>query len=377
MAVDKVFMSNETSAAPGRTPRRVGTDGALTTVENGTFSTLTSSGGQEQVAHAADALAASTLRSAARADSTKRCYAHDREDLKAFLITLGLPGPPVTPDALAAYVGELLTQGSPLAEQPRALSVATAERRLAAARTWHLELGLEPPSLVGAREVIRGFQRTAGVLPAGKAAPIGLTALRALLHQVDLDAQRGHPARAVRDRALLLLGFSAGTRRSELVGIQTSHIRPVPEGLLVSVLRAKTRTTPDVVPIGWAADPAVCPVRAVLALLDALVSSGLDRGALFHRISTADTVLPYQLKPAAVGDILRRLVEAAQLPVPEGFRSWSPHGLRRGMVSEARKAGADLHGIAALGGWSATSTSLSAYISEIDRWGQHPLKGVM
>lgn len=348
-----------------------------TTVENGTFSTVATMTADAVLEHqSAEQAAMVRLQRAARAESTRSCYAHDREDLRCYLRDQKLPGPPVSGAVLATYVAELLTGGSPSVESPRPLRPSTVQRRLAAIRTWHHDLGLPAPDLTDARNVLRGYQRTTAPTP-GKAAPITVAVLRGLLAQVELDGQQGHPSRALRDRAMILLGFAAGTRRSELVRITMTDIVTTAEGLLISILRAKTKTMPDVVPIAWAGDPLLCPVRAVLAWKDRLVAQGASDGPLFRRITATDHVLDHQLKPAAVADVLRRLTTAAQLPLPEGFRSWSPHGLRRGMVSEARKAGADLHGIATLGGWAASSTSLSSYIAEVDRWVQHPLKGVL
>lgn len=368
------------TGSPRKTPGPsygIGSSAPVPTVENSTFSPVAMTtvdiagepqdGGQSEVVR---------LQDAAHADSTMTCYARDRQDLRCYLRDKGLAGPPVSGEVLAVYVAELLTWGSSSVDSPRPLLPGTVRRRLAAIRTWHHELGLPAPDLTAARKVLRGYQRTTVPIP-GKAAPITVAVLRALLAQVELDGQQGHPSRARRDRAMILLGFAAGTRRSELVSVTITDVVTTAEGLLVSILRAKTKTMPDLVPIAWASDPLACPVRAVLAWKNELAEHGARDGPLFRRITATDHVLAHQLKPAAVGDILQRLTTAAQLPLPDGYRSWSPHGLRRGMVSEARRAGADMHGIAALGGWSPSSTSLAGYVAEIDRWAQHPLKGVL
>ncbi|GLH99907.1 site-specific integrase [Phytohabitans aurantiacus] len=87
-----------------------------------------------------------------------------------------------------------------------------------------------------------------------------------------LPARRAYLA-ALRDRCLLTVGFLAAPRREELAGLPADHLELVPEGLRLLVARSKTDPTGTGrrVDLPWAPEPVawLCPVRAVLAWLDA------------------------------------------------------------------------------------------------------------
>lgn len=71
----------------------------------------------------------------------------------------------------------------------------------------------------------------------------------------------------VRDRAILLLGYAGGMRRSELAGLTVTDMTSAPEGLLIQLRRSKT--DPEGrgrrIEIVYGSDPATCPVRAYRA----------------------------------------------------------------------------------------------------------------
>ena len=55
-----------------------------------------------------------------------------------------------------------------------------------------------------------------------------------------VDAVEPQTLKGLRDRALLLLGFAGAFRRSELVALDTEHLRERPEGLEVLIASSKT-----------------------------------------------------------------------------------------------------------------------------------------
>jgi integrase len=176
---------------------------------------------------------------------------------------------------------------------------------------------------------------------------------------------------------MLLIGFSIGSRRSELVAIDLDDVVVTTDGLLVRVTRSKTRARADEIAVPWGSDPALCPVGGFRTFRQALSDRGVHDGPLFRPISRSDAVLQRRLSGEAVADILAGLAAAAGIPVPEGFRGWSGHSLRRGMATEARRAGADALRIARQGGWADGSTSLTRYLVDVDRFQDHALKGVL
>ena len=287
--------------------------------------------------------------------------------------------PPLPPAAgdLAEYAAFLLTVGSPLQNLPRPLSPGTVEAYLSSVSSWAVSERHPRPDLTAARLVLRGHQRTAPSRPLAKAAPVTLSVLRQLVDTAMLScAGDGSPTlRALRNRALLLLGFSVAARRSELVAIDLSQLHRVPEGLMVEVWSIKTRTRSDLIAVPFAREVlALCPVRATTALVTALDDRGVRAGPLFRPVTRTDVVLPRRLGPKSVTDIVSSLARAAAIAVPDGFAGWSSHSLRRGAATEMRRAGADPLTIARQGRWQDGSKALAGYLEDLDKWVDHPLR---
>ncbi len=98
----------------------------------------------------------------------------------------------------------------------------------------------------------------------------------------------------------------------------------------------------------------------------------IDRHGTIGRAANGKGDADGRLTPQAVGHIIKRCAKAAGLdPV-----DWSGHSLRRGFVTEARRAGADQLRISRTGGWADGSRQVHAYVEDVDRWEDHPLRGV-
>ena len=153
------------------------------------------------------------------ADATHRAY---RADLAHFTFWGGKL--PAEPAMVAAYI----------AAHADSLSVATLVRRLAMISKAHAARGFPSPcrsELV--RATLRGVRRVRGVKQR-EATPL----LRDDLFRV-LDAM-GDGVRDARDRALLLIGFAGGFRRSELGAINCLDLQTARQGLVVMIRRSKT-----------------------------------------------------------------------------------------------------------------------------------------
>lgn len=87
-------------------------------------------------------------------------------------------------------------------------------------------------------------------------------------------ATLGHNLAGLRDRALLLLGFAAGARRSELVSLDVTR-EDMPDGrgwLEIEadsvVLTVHGKTGWRQIPVGRGLSPRSCPMHALEAWLD-------------------------------------------------------------------------------------------------------------
>ena len=253
---------------------------------------------------------------AAIAPATRKAY---QGDLKDFILWGGCV--PCAPAALAEYI----------ANRAHAHSPFTIARRIVGISRAHSSLGLVDPSKSDlVRAVLRGLRRTQGK-PQRQVAPVLREDLMLMLM---LDQMRG--IKGIRDRALLLVGFAAALRRSELVGLNVEDLQFVKEGLLVHLPRSKTDQDGEgrkiAVPFGRTS---ACPVKAVQQWMDyAMISTG----AVFRSVNKAGVVSGPRLTDQSVALIVKQYARALGLPA----ETYSGHSLRAGLVTSASKAGVSL-----------------------------------
>jgi integrase len=189
------------------------------------------------------------------------------------------------------------------------------------------------------REVLRGIHRTAGAASTKKAA-IGTNELKAMLAAIP-DSLVG-----CRDRALLLLGFAAALRRSELVGLNVEDLKFMPEqGLIVLVRKSKTDQE------GWGREitvpygrhPETCAVLAVKGWLE---RAGLRSGPLFRHVRGKFHVATKALSDRAVARLVQRSARATGLNADQ----YGAHSLRSGFVTSAAALGIAEHEIQEVSG---------------------------
>jgi integrase len=171
-----------------------------------------------------------------------------------------------------------------------------------------------------------------------------------------LDAM-GDGLKDARDKALLLLGFAGGFRRSELVGIDRPDIEAVRQGIIIHLRRSKTDQDGAGRTIGiphgrtrW------CPVSA---LDQWLFLSGIIDGAVFRPIDRHGTMGTERLSGEAVSLVVKGRVRAAGID-PAGY---SGHSLRAGLATSAAQVGVPAWKIRAQTG-HASDAMLSRYIRD-------------
>ena len=217
---------------------------------------------------------------------------------------------------------------------------ATVRRRLSSWATLHRLQGLTGPFAEPAvRDAVKLGARAADRPPVRKSRR---AVSRAILEDL-LGTCGDGGVLALRDRALLLVGFaSGGRRRSELARLRVDQIQeeaPVPaepgraDGPMlrcytIGLGRTKTTEAEDdarVTLVGRAAD-------ALAAWLDA---GGIRSGSVFRQVDRWGTIGARPLTPAGVNAILkRRLATAGHDPA-----LYSAHGLRAGYLTQAAKDG--------------------------------------
>lgn len=167
----------------------------------------------------------------------------------------------------------------------------------------------------------------------------------------------GSTVKEARDRALLLLGFAGGFRRSELVGLARADIERVRQGLVITLRFSKTDQEGAGRRIGIPhGRTRHCPVAA----LDAwLALSGIETGPIFRPVDRHSHVAPERLSGEAVSLVIRERVAAAGID-PTGF---SGHSLRAGFATSAAQAGVSTLKIRAQTG-HASDAMLARYVRD-------------
>ena len=165
------------------------------------------------------------------------------------------------------------------------------------------------------RATQRGIRRVHGVAQR-QARPLLREELFATL------AAMGDRPKDARDRALLLLGFVGGFRRSELCALTREDFQPVRQGLIVTIRRSKTDQEGAGrkigIPLGRTAH---CPVTAVERWIAAVVTM---TGPLFRPVDRPGRISAARLSGDAVSVVVRERVVAAGFD-PTGY---SGHGSR-------------------------------------------------
>lgn len=275
---------------------------------------------------------------ASKADSTLRTYKAAWSVFTAWCSSRALPSIPSTPDVVVGYI----------ADQAERLKPQTIRKHLAAISQLHKLAGHPSPAQHEAvRLTMRGLCRVKGSSSKPKRA-LRVDHLKKMLLEVP-NTQVG-----VRDKAILLVGFCGGMRRSEIVALDVADVAFEPEGLVITIRKSKrdqeAKGRQLAVPRGR--HEATCPVRAVRRWMD---TQGLTEGALFVRLDPGGD--GKRLNDRAVALLVKQAAARAGLD-PEMFAG---HSLRRGFATEAARAGASEREIAKTTG-HASMVVLRGYI---------------
>jgi integrase len=165
----------------------------------------------------------------------------------------------------------------------------------------------------------------------------------------------GDDLNGTRDRALILVGFAAALRRSELVSLDVGDLTFVDDGVVVRLGKSKTDQlgAGREIPVVFGANRLTCPVRA---LRDWVAASGIVAGPLFVGVRCG-RLTGKRLGGGEVTRIWRRRAEAAGI----ASGAFSGHSLRSGLATAAARAGKSAASIRATTGHR-SDAMLSRYI---------------
>lgn len=200
---------------------------------------------------------------------------------------------------------------------------------------------------------MRGIARTYGK-PAEKAPILSVEQLMSLSARLHAKSDLS----ALRDNAILQIGFFGAFRRSELIAIKWHHVTFVPEGIKILIPRSKTdpEGEGEICAIPYGQLP-LCPVTALKQWRE---RSGFTEGFVFRSLRHGRCDPNKGLTPKTVSDIIKKHAIESQWP---NGQYYSGHSLRRGFATAASQKGASLGAIMRQGRWRHEAT-VHGYIEE-------------
>lgn len=270
----------------------------------------------------------------AKADATLRAYASDWRHYEAWCRGKELDALRPSVQVVGLYLAACAAQEAPGGKPG---SVRTIERRLSAI-AWYCSQKGQPLDRADRhiREVMQGIRRKHGRPPYEKEPVLGDDIVRMI-------EMLGRDLRGLRDRAILLLGFAGGFRRSEIVGLDcgpdqtkdgSGWIEILEEGLLI---RVRGKTGWREVEIGRGSSDQTCPIVALKTWLEL---GRVAHGPVFRRVkSEGKKIGPGRLNDKHIARLVKNTALAAgvraDLSEAERRQKYSGHSLRAGLATAA------------------------------------------
>ena len=221
--------------------------------------------------------------------------------------------------------------------------MSTLKRRLVSIGVIHKLKGhyldTKHPAII---ENIMGIKRRKGSLQKAKK-PILINNLKKIINVI--DQEKKEEIKKLRDRSIILIGFSGGFRRNEIVSIDCDDLDFVPEGLKISIRRSKTDQFGEgfTKALPYFDNSQYCPVVSLKKLLDL---SKINTGPVFRRFIKGSKLSEYRLTDQTVALLIKKYINLAGID----SRNYSGHSLRSGFATSAADSGVEERNIMAMTG---------------------------
>ena len=281
-----------------------------------------------------------------KANNTLRAYKSDFKDFTAFCARHGLNSLPSEPKIVSLYLTHLSKNSK----------ISTLRRRLVSISMVHKLKGhyldTKHPIII---ENLMGIKRVKGSVQQGKK-PILINHLKSLINVI--DEQKIEKIKKIRDKALILIGFGGGFRRTELISIDYEDLEFVKEGLKIFIKRSKTDQFGEGMNKGlpYFTNEQYCPVIHLKKWLDI---SEIKSGPIFRRFTKGSNLTRDRLTDQTVVLIIKNYLNLAGID----NRNFSGHSLRSGFATVAAESGADERSIMAMTAHK-TTQMVRRYIKE-------------
>ena len=275
-----------------------------------------------------------------KADNTLRAYQSDFRDFSTFCSKNSFSSLPTQPKIIALYITHL----------SKSCKFSTLKRRIASISVIHKLKGhyldTKHPIIM---ENLHGIKRTLGARQKAKK-PLLINDLKLIIKAID--------KKKIRDKALILIGFAGGFRRSELVNINFEDIDFVSEGVKILVKRSKTDQSGEgiIKAIPYFENSEFCPVNT---LKEFIKSKNIKKGQIFS------------ISDKSVALIIKKYAKKSGLD----SSGYAGHSLRSGFATTAAELGAEERNIMAMTGHK-TTQMVRRYIHEANLFKNNALNKI-
>ena len=297
-----------------------------------------------------------------KAANTLRAYKADFKDFSAFCAKNGLSSIPTEPKILSLYLTHLSSTSK----------FSTLKRRIASISVIHKMKGhyldTKHPIIM---ENLHGIKRVKGSNQKAKK-PILINDLKLIINVIDqylsnnvlgevdsiIPENSKNIRNKIRDKAIILVGFSGGFRRSELVNIDYDDIEFVSEGVKIFIKRSKTDQSGEgmIKAIPYFNNKTFCPVLALKHWID---NCEIKSGKIFD------------ISDKSVALIIKKYASLAGLDA----NKYGGHSLRSGFATSAAESGAEERNIMAMTGHK-TTQMVRRYILEANLFKNNALNKI-
>lgn len=266
-------------------------------------------------------------------ENTRRAYEGDWRRFRDWCERLGQRALPASPQTIILYVTHLAdpTRAADIHSRAGMCKPATIDRAVSAISYFHRLNGfVSPRESIHVRNHVRKT-KVALKINVQQAAPLLVPHLRAIVARMPAT----DPV-AIRDKAVLLLGWAAALRRSELAALDRRDVAILEHGALLTIASSKTdqEGAGEAVPIEPAMHTELCPLLALRAWLEIHT----DGDPLFVRTWRGELDAE-RIVEREVNAIVQKWTRRSQVSPENPSLRFSAHSLRAGFITEAARAG--------------------------------------
>jgi len=294
-----------------------------------------------------------------KANNTLRAYKSDFSDFSLFCVKNGFKSLPSDPKIVSLYLTYLSSKDA---------KMSTLKRRLVSIGVIHklkgYYLDTKHPSII---ENIMGIKRRKGNIQIAKK-PLLINHLKELINVI--DKQKREEIKKFRDRSIILIGFSGGFRRNEIVSLDYEDLDFVTEGLKINLRRSKTDQFGEGFKkaLPYFDNNQYCPVVSLRKWLEV---SKIASGPVFRRFTKGSKLSNSRLTDQTVALLIKEYLQLAGID----SKNYSGHSLRSGFATSAAESGVEERNIMAMTGHKSTEM-VRRYIKEVNLFKNNALNKI-